>query len=478
MMERSVYDPQRLINSMLLLLVLMAVPTLAHAAGTGGIFDFIGSGSIGCTGASSGQSCSMDEKKLFTSIACKVMKTVDTAIIPIFCNIINNPSYRMFLDGAMTLYVVIYGVNFVSGITPVKLGVIVIAIIKATLIYALMTNADFFFSFVYSTILQTPQELVKSLLSAHGSGAQSIFEHVDEGMYKIFEEITQPQLDPEDRQTYMAKEMTIVAFAIGLKHLMPGGNSIYGLFMFVVMGWMMSYLSIIVRYLLSYMALVFLLMLSPIFIPSLLFKPTREALFNEWAKMMFSFMIELVVVVAFILMIEKFYLEFYDMLKKSFGSGGGGGGSAVGAGGGGGGGLQLTEGDTRYIRTYNAGIDEDYVKEETVRGLKDPVKDLNKAGYTGDATQISAQAMIDLVTMAVIVFLSSIFLRYIPQFAGMLAGQFNYNKMFGGVPFSQKGSSANRVNLYGQHGGEGRASSVTPDADRSGGIWGDFARPD
>jgi hypothetical protein len=56
----------------------------------------------------------------------------------------------------------------------------------------------------------------------------------------------------------------------------------------------------------------------------------------------------------------------------------------------------------------------------------------------------------------------------------MLAGKYNFSKMFGGEQFAQRASAAGRANLYGQTGYAGKLDATTPDEDRRGGIWADF----
>lgn len=472
--DLSVVANKRLFRLGLIMLLLISLPVAANA----GILDIVIT-AITCTGNAFGTSCSVNEQKLFASIACKVMQNIDHAIIPIYCNITLNPSYIMFLNAAVTLYIIFLGLGFVSGMIKMKLGEIIIALIKVTFIYFLLTNAGFFFSFVYRAVLETPQSVIKSILSMHGSSANNIFEYVDEGMYRMFTEVFKPEATPEDRISHVGAELSIVAIAIGITQLMPGGNFVYGLFVFVIIGWIFTYLSIIVRYLLAYMSIVFLLMLAPIFVPSLLFKKTTY-LWDEWLKYLISFVIEIIIVVAFVIMIEKFYTEFFDMLKNAFNN------------------LKFENQDLTYLKQYDGGAgnvaagqnglgdnamhqfdnaqntaDTGTIKQEKIQSIANPVGAFNAAGFGGDATGISSDVIIQLVTMAVVVFLSRIFLDYIPSFAGMLAGQFRFSKNFGGENFSQKGS-AGRTNLFGQTGFEAKKTSADDAADAPGGVWGDL----
>ena len=447
----------RNITISLILLAIVALPAVAQAAGIMVNLDL--TGILGCygMGINFGNGCGMDEKMLFTTIACKVMKTIDQAVIPIYCNITLNPAYIDALNAMLVLYVCLFGVGYLVGIHRERLGVVVLGMVKMLVVYTILTNSPLFFNLIYKAVVQTPQQMVQSVLAIHGSGAQNIFQYVDESMYKIFEEVTQPNATASDRESYAAKQLSILAIAIGAKAMLPGGNFIYGLFMFVVGGWLLSYLMVVVRYLLSYLALTFMLMLAPIFIPSLLFKKT-SFLFDEWLRMLISFIIEIVLVVAYVLMVEPFYKDFFNMLQKSFKN------------------LNLEKGETRYLKPYNNSEGKEYIKEESVQDVKDPVGSMNAAGFDGDATDITSDILVNLITMAAVVFLSSAFLRYVPTLASMLAGKYNFSKLFGGEQFSQKASSAGRTNLFGQSGYAGKTDASTPDEDKAGGILGDFMK--
>src|SRR5690606_34694921 len=62
------------------------------------------------------------------------------------------------------------------------------------------------------------------------------------------------------------------------------------------------------------MILNFLLVMGPIFLPTLLFDKSKF-LGDEWMKMMMSFMIQIIITVAFVLMVQEFFREFIEFIK-------------------------------------------------------------------------------------------------------------------------------------------------------------------
>jgi type IV secretory pathway VirB6-like protein len=431
-----------------LLLIILLTPSAAEAFFN---LNLSGLGACGASGISS--SCTGSQDKLFASIACKVMSMIDRAVIPLYCSIIYNPAYSNAVNAAMVLYVVIAGISYTFGLSRVSVGDLSVRLIKVSLVYALVSNASFFFSFIYTNVMQTPQQLVLAVLNATGSGSSNFFEHLDKSMYKIFTEVFGSNLPAKEQSNQMVSTMKIATFAIVLKEMVPGGNSLAAIFMFVVGMWLVSYLQIAIRYLFAYLGIVFLLMLAPIFIPCFLFKSLKY-MWEEWIKMMLTWIIEIILVVAFLLLVENFYTDFYDLLKKAFNS------------------SNITTEQTTYLKPYNDKSGKLVVAEEMyqrqTKGLDQFVSSL---GY-GSNTDAVAEIWVQIITMGLVVFLAVNFLGYITTLAQTLTGGYTYLKVMGGDGQNTRNSgSRNELFSTGQ-----RNNAENENARRDSASGGDSAR--
>lgn len=295
------------------IMILVVLPEIASATTEAFVFSING---LGCTGTVFETNCVANpDQGLFSSIACKVMSAINHGVIPVYCNLIGNPDYVMAVNAAVALYVVLWGVMAVAGMTHVSMGQAFIKLLKVMFVFALVMNASFYFEFVYSFVMQAPAQVVRILLESSGSGGQNFFEHVDKKMFEMINSTVKPQLVNDDGSSYQAFDIRMIMLAAAAWKLIPSiGEYIFSFFFFTLLSWIFAYISIVVRYLVAIVALNFLLVLGPIFLPTILFEKTKF-LGDEWIKMLVSYMVQIVVVIAFVLMVEDIYEEFTDLIK-------------------------------------------------------------------------------------------------------------------------------------------------------------------
>ncbi len=425
-----------------------AVQAAEPAAGeeTGSIIDFFGIGGAGCTASAYDTPCSEDPQTgIFSSIACRVMKSFNEGVVPLYCNIVSNPDYLAAIDAAMMIYVILLGFTFLFGMTPMTTGNLIAKLLKAIIIYTVVINADLYYSLIYNTVLQTPQDVVKVMLNSStggeaGQGSQNFFQYVDKAMSKVINEVFYQQADPGNDVTYSKSGLKI--FVIGLALWQLGGDLVGGIFYTVTIGWVVAYFSIMIRYLLAMLSLMFLLMLGPIFIPTMLFDRLKY-MGEEWMFMMINFILQIVLVVAFVLMVQGFFIQFYDMIK---------------------GGLEkttMTQGTKETLVTFNnngsqADTGAHKVVERKTMTTKD-AEQLFSQSFGGDYKQKLPEMVFKLLEMLVIVLCSMLFLNAVPSLAAMLTGRPNTIRIFAGQQFGSRDKTS-QANLLGQNAGRGRAT--------------------
>ncbi len=384
----------------LFFIALLFVPTLAHAE----IFTQFSSNPGGC-GTEGGftLNCSVDYKAgLFTAISCKVLTVFNNGIVPLYCNIVTSAEYLSAIHAAMALFIIIWGITFIIGTVPTTTGAAMVNLLKMSFIYAFATNSDIFFNFFYVSILTIPAEIVGIILES-AKGETEFYVYVDQHFTKMFETMFMPELENGSSMKTVDVRLFVLGYAVG--KLVPGGGFITGLFFTVIAGWLMTYVIIMVRYLLAIMGLIFLLMLTPIFLPAKLFK-AMEFLTDEWQKMIISFILQIIVVVVYLIMIEPFFIDFMDLIKLGFNE------------------LVLEKGYEEQLisqgQTVDGGAVDAIYKSHGVT-VATAEKYVTKLGYDGKDPFVP-WFMFKLLVATVVIYLSYQFMKEVPRFASLIAG--------------------------------------------------------
>ncbi|PIR32840.1 MAG: hypothetical protein COV36_03420 [Alphaproteobacteria bacterium CG11_big_fil_rev_8_21_14_0_20_44_7] len=427
------------------LLIIGFLPDAAYAA----ITDFtVNPGSCGNPEAFNIECSSSPDAGLFTSIACKVMKTFNAGIIPLYCNIVGNPIYQNMLNGFLTLYVLFWVFSYLFGLSQTNTGNAMIRLLKVMIIYAFVSDPELFFGLLYQTIMNVPQHMVEIILS--DTGSETFYEYVDKGMFEVFNNVLRPEVVDESGATKQSIDLRLFEFGIAVWKLLPGGSFVATMFISVVSGWLAAYLSIMIRYLLALMTIVFLLMLTPLFLPTLLFEKTAFV-GEEWIRMLSSFMLQIVIVVAYVIMVEVFFVEFLDLIKFGFNE------------------IVIDRSYNEYIVPYGKNADGEFVsKIENAMGgvnLQGAEKYITDISYGGDPKEFIPWFIFQMLVMLIIVFLTFSFMKRVPAFAGYLAGNPKFVRLMGGQGFAQRGSE-NEAPLYMQNKVKGKLSSYQARLDK------------
>lgn len=448
-------------SNIIFLIILLFVPTLAHAD----IFAQFSYNPGGCTaGSGFNLDCSTDYSEgLFSAISCKVLGAFNKGAIPMYCSIVTSAEYLSAIHATMALFVIIWGISFIIGTVPTTTGSAMVNLLKMSFIYFFATNASIFFDFFYVTILAVPAEIVGIVMQAQPDGAEDFFSHVDKHFTKIFEEIVKPDL--QDGSTVQKVDVRLFVLGIAVGKLVPGGAFITMLFYAVISGWMIAYINIMVRYLLAIMGLIFLLMLAPIFLPAKLFK-AMEFLTDEWQKMIVSFIVQIVIVVLFLIMVEPFFVDFLDLIKLGFNE------------------IVLERGYNEILVSQGktaVGDTVEAIYESTGVTMASAEKYVTQIQSPVPADEFVPWFVFKLLAATVVIYITHKFIKEVPTFAVLVSGNAKFNRVMQAHTDTTFGtgkksdSLGHEIGLEKGRGALGKAAFGSPDAppptfNRAGGV--------
>lgn len=397
-----------------LALVAVLLPGVADAnTGIGNLMQFPSS----CSGLGVGQAqqnCPEFDSsgKIFTPIACKVMSTLNAAVFPLYCGIVNNPEFQGALSALFTMFMAFLAIAYITGIAPNTKGHVVGKMIRFSVVFAFVVNSDLFLNVIYGLIVTIPDEGVRVVLSASGSGASNFFEYVDEGMFNVIDFMTEGRTSEASGATKPSMGMSMMVVGLAIWKLVPGGDYIAGIFMGVLAGWLVAYLMVMVRYLLAMMVLVFLTILGPLLMPTLLFEKLKFV-GEEWIKMISSFIIQMIIVVLFVVMVEGFFTDFVKMIEGGFKE-------FVVEGG-------VERNTATVVNPGDPDTGEGRVVETPARYT--PLTTEEAENVIGQMGYTVPEFFFKMLVMAVIVFLTFSFMQEVPAMAGFLAANPKFVKI-------------------------------------------------
>lgn len=356
---------------------------------------------------------------MFSAVACQTMKIFNAAAIPMYCNLVANPYFLNAITALLSLYVIFWAITYLFGLTTATAGNAAMRLLKFAFIFYFLTNQDLFFGIVYETVVSLPEAIVQLMLASKSGGVEnySFYTHVDKGINEMFDGLFYPEVHEQNGTTSKKLEFRLFVLGFAIWKLIPGGAFLAGLFFSVVSGWLGAYLSIMIRYLLALMTLIFLLMLGPIFITSFFFDKTKY-LGEEWIKMISSFMLQIVIVVAFVIMVEDFFVQFYEIIKVGYND------------------IVIDKVVTSYDIDYGGLTKAEESFGITAESSKKYVEDLESLGLrrAGDVTGDQSLEVIgqgddflpwfaaQMIMMSAVIYVTVSFMKTVPGFAGYLAG--------------------------------------------------------
>lgn len=298
------------ISAILLAVYLISLPSSAYAAG----------GNLGCAGGSvAGGSlfdttnagfCSNEGQyleHLFSNIICVYVRIIDGVLDKIYCGV--QAGIMGSLRAALLLYIAVFGLQILTGMTQLTGGEMVQRAVKITFIWAFATDSTYGIGIGFNFFIGVMSDGIKWVINAvgiPGAGAMGAYNYID---HLIHQAIIGPFTAANSKVVGFFLTMTISFFPIFLM----GVSFLWETAMLLV--------SCVVVFLLSISAVAFLIALSPIFLSFMLFQATFY-LFENWLRYMMSYTLQVIVVFAIVAMwvqVIMQFIGFFNDLSKMIG---------------------------------------------------------------------------------------------------------------------------------------------------------------
>lgn len=260
--------------------------------------------------------------KILTPLISTIKNRVNTTGLEIFQNFIcynqqpngSCTNFFNYVKALLTLYVMIYGMMFLSGMVKASYKDIVIRVVKIGLVAGLLSGQTFlwFQEYVFNFVIDFTDQIIanfsgfSAISSVNSSGVAASnytgntnisgagpFIFLDTIFTKMFM-----------GQTFWAQLMAIM------------GMGLIGLLYFVIVGlgiviMLIVCLRAVAVYIIAMIAIAFLISLAPMFLTFMLFSTTYY-LFENWYKALFRYMMEPVILMIGVIVLLQIFTMYID----------------------------------------------------------------------------------------------------------------------------------------------------------------------
>lgn len=287
----------------------------AHAQISGGSFNLggfgcnanVASGQIFNGGANCGGGAA---DSILSGFICEFERLLSDIMGKMFCSV--SAAMSEPVAAFATLAVVVLGIGFLMGLVPFTAKELAVFMVKMTIVMTFALNASSVIGFGYRAVMTAAYEGIAFVLGPmlQNSGiitdgdvsVTSVFSHLDEALHFLF--TGSADSSGSDYNTCQEKMFGL------LFTTMLAAPPIFMILLFVSVKLMMAFFQAVYGYMFAMLAIAFLITLAPIFIPMILFR-TSSGLFDRYIQYFFAYVIQVVVVFAFIGMVIYMNLHGY-----------------------------------------------------------------------------------------------------------------------------------------------------------------------
>ncbi|MBF8246874.1 MAG: type IV secretion system protein [Rickettsia sp.] len=237
------------------------------------------------------------DKMIYKNIILYLSEQMQLAVAQSFTYLSNNSTLKSIATTITTLYIIFYGIFFITGIISLSAKDLIIRFLKITVVFAVFFNSEawnFFNNHVFRIFLEGYSALPSMFINEENLtvGVEpSPFSWVDILLSRLFSAEAMNMLWHQMFDSFLYFIITMILFA--------------GMIKFLIMIFRVT-----VEYLISFSMLAITISIAPLFFLLVLFEYTRQ-FFSQWIKMMFGFFLYASILILLVLLAETVFTTFF-----------------------------------------------------------------------------------------------------------------------------------------------------------------------
>jgi len=292
-----------------LLLTLMPVAAYAQTAsltcnnggvGSGELYDSGGGGACQYTGAS----------HIVGQVVCSYIQIMDDILGKVYCSM--QYALKNILQVVLTLYIAIFGVQILLGMTQLNAREIFTRMLKVACVWIFVSNATWGIGLAFNFFVSVASDTVAWVLNPISNASNVSIQETATNSLPIYAYldnfVATAIFGPLLQANYK-----VVGFFVIMAHIYP---TISGIAIMWFVETLLTVGRILVAFLVSITALAFLIVLSPIFLSFMLFQVTFS-FFDNWLRYMICYSLQITVVFAIAVMwivVTSMFIGFFSDL--------------------------------------------------------------------------------------------------------------------------------------------------------------------
>ena len=259
---------------------------------------------------------------IFATMMCVFKSTIGDIMSNMYCSF--SDYIKSPLASLLTLFVTLFGVMMITGMTNTKVKDFAIVLFKIALIWTFATGGDWAIGVGYKFFMAIAQEgsdIAMSAMPHLSGGTVSTLTAPDTVLAGIFNDtvsITNAQSPMTTALQYVPASCLVDAafFALLFIIFLPG---FILFFIMMILQYIGMFAKAMLNYLTALVLISFLFILAPLFISFALFRTTAP-IFEKWLQFLGTFAIQMIVMFGFLAMLSlipmlDFYIEVLKLLK-------------------------------------------------------------------------------------------------------------------------------------------------------------------
>ncbi len=245
--------------------------------------------------------------RVFSVSMCRVQMVLEQTVSDMWCMV--SDAMKEPLLALMTLYIAVLAGLFMFGLIPATNGQFITHVIKIALVWTFATNGDFAINIAYNFFITAATEGISIVLNIATPDGQPRVEigNVLDKIDNIFSQI----FVTENPFNISQQNLSIFGGVMAIASTLPIGVTVGLFFLMTVLYSAFVFVKAVIAYLLALVGIAFLTALGPLFVSFALFN-TTASLFDRWTKSLISYVLQPILLFAFLIFIEQHIHDALD----------------------------------------------------------------------------------------------------------------------------------------------------------------------
>ncbi len=231
------------------------------------------------------------------SLTTPILESLGTASTAIYGNFYASSNFLQLVRVSLVLYIVLYGLFYILGLTSISAHDLVIRVIKIAIVTQLFSpeSWDFFNTYFFSVFTEGSEFLIGAATGDTSPDKVNLFSFVDDAFNIFFQDVT------------WIKISVLILDLVGIIALF--------IMVYVIILYLFILARVLITYLLTVLALAILISIAPLFIVMILFQKTKKY-FDGWVNYLVDYALQSVFLFVSFYLVSTIFVNMWTSMMS------------------------------------------------------------------------------------------------------------------------------------------------------------------